>query len=106
MGGARPSRSRQGLTVARRLDARAPDFAAQFELLISGKRETAEDVAASVRAIIADVRARGDEALIELGRRFDGVELTAPLSLRASARRSQPSTATAVRSPSLSAKCR
>src|SRR5271170_8331760 len=77
MGGARPSRSRQGLTVARRLDARAPDFAAQFELLISGKRETAEDVATSVRAIIADARARGDEALIELGRRFDGVELTA-----------------------------
>jgi histidinol dehydrogenase len=77
MGGARPSRPRRGLTVARRLDARAPDFAAQFELLISGKRETAEDVAASVRAIIADVRARGDAALVELGRRFDSVELTA-----------------------------
>jgi histidinol dehydrogenase len=63
--------------VARRLDTRAPDFAAQFDHLISGKRETAEDVAASVRAIIADVRAKGDAALIELGRRFDGVELTA-----------------------------
>ena len=31
----------------------------------------------AVRAIIADVRARGDEALIELRQRFDGVELTA-----------------------------
>ncbi len=62
--------------MARRLDTSAPDFAAQFERLISGKRETAEDVADAVRAIIADVRARGDEALIELGKRFDRIELT------------------------------
>jgi len=62
--------------MARRLDMRAPDFAAQFERLLSGKRETSEDVAEAVRAIIADVRARADEALIELGKRFDHAQLT------------------------------
>jgi histidinol dehydrogenase len=34
-----------------------------------------EDVTASVRRIIADVRARGDAALVELTRRFDGGDL-------------------------------
>ncbi|MGB8364303.1 MAG: histidinol dehydrogenase [Rhizomicrobium sp.] len=62
--------------MARRLDSRAADFDAQFAGLISQKRETAEDIAASVRAIIADVRARGDAALIDLSRRFDHAELT------------------------------
>jgi histidinol dehydrogenase len=69
--------------MARRLDASAPDFAAQFERLISGKRETAEDVAEAVRAIIAEVRAKGDAALVELGKRFDHVDLT-PATLRLS----------------------
>ena len=63
--------------MARRLDARAPDFAAQFSALIS--RETEEDVAASVRSIIADVRKRGDAALFELTSRFDKVALTAQM---------------------------
>lgn len=63
--------------MARRLDARAADFADAFTSLLSMKRETEEDVAASVRAIIADVRRRGDAALIELGERFDKVKLTA-----------------------------
>ncbi|HKD22535.1 MAG TPA: histidinol dehydrogenase, partial [Rhizomicrobium sp.] len=67
--------------MARRLDASAPDFAAQFERLISGKRETAEDVADAVRAIIAEVRAKGDAAQVELGKRFDRVDLT-PTTLR------------------------
>ncbi|HEY7978974.1 MAG TPA: histidinol dehydrogenase [Rhizomicrobium sp.] len=61
--------------MARRLDARAPDFAAQFTALIS--RETEEDVAASARGIIADLRKRGDSALIELTNKFDKVALTA-----------------------------
>ena len=63
--------------MARGLDARAPDFEGAFAALISAKRETEEDVAASVRAIIADVRARGDAALIELSAKFDKVNLTA-----------------------------
>jgi histidinol dehydrogenase len=69
--------------MARRLDATAPDFEAQFAALISAQRETEDDVADIVRGIVADVRARGDFALVELSRRFDGVELT-PGTLRLS----------------------
>ena len=35
------------------------------------------ELLAQVRKIIEDVRKRGDEALIEYARRFDGVELRA-----------------------------
>jgi len=61
--------------MARRLDARAADFADAFDALLNAKREEEEDVAATVRAIIADVRTRGDTALIELTERFDKVKL-------------------------------
>ena len=64
-----------------RLDARAPDFAERFQSFLAAKRESAEDVEQDVRAIIADVAARGDPALIELSRKFDRVDLDA-LGLR------------------------
>src|SRR6266498_3215222 len=64
-----------------RLDASAPDFAERFQTFLRAKRETAEDVEATVRAILADVAQRGDAALIELSRKFDGVDLEA-LGLR------------------------
>jgi histidinol dehydrogenase len=67
-----------------RLDAAAADFAREFEKLLQMKRETAEDVDTVVRDIIADVVARGDEALIDYSRRFDRIELT-PATLRISA---------------------
>ena len=67
--------------MARRLDASAPNFESAFAALLDGTRETKEDVANAVRAIIVDVRARGDEALIELSKRFDKVTLT-PQTLR------------------------
>ncbi len=70
--------------MPRRLDARTSDFDEAFASLIEGKRETEEDVSRAVKAIIADVRARGDAALIELSGRFDRVELTAE-TLRVSA---------------------
>lgn len=54
----------------------APDFEARFTALLSLKREEAEDVDTAVAAIIADVRARGDAALIELTERFDRLRLT------------------------------
>jgi histidinol dehydrogenase len=60
-----------------RLDARAPDFAARFRAFLDTKREAASDVEAVVRAILADVAARGDPALIELTRKHDRVELDA-----------------------------
>jgi histidinol dehydrogenase len=58
-----------------RLDASAPDFAERFRTFLLAKRETAEDIEAAVRGIIADVAKRGDRALIELSRKFDRVDL-------------------------------
>ena len=58
-----------------RLDARADGFAERFRAFLATKREAAADVEAAVRAIIADVVARGDRALIELTRKFDRVDL-------------------------------
>jgi histidinol dehydrogenase len=60
-----------------RLSTRDADFAERFAALLGTKRESAEDVEAAVRSIIADVVKRGDRALIELTKKFDGVELTA-----------------------------
>ena len=59
-----------------RLDASSPDFAMRFDALLNAKREQEEDVSRAARDIIADVRARGDKALIELSARFDRVQLT------------------------------
>src|SRR5436305_3233466 len=67
-----------------RLDHRAPDFAARFRAFLSTKREAAVDVEDAVRAIIADVVARGDQALLELSRKFDRVDL-GRIGLRVSA---------------------
>jgi len=58
------------------LDSRAPGFEAAFSALLSAKREDAQDVDDTVAAIIADVRARGDAAVIELTARFDRLTLT------------------------------
>jgi len=69
--------------MRRWLDSRSPDFTAAFEALISAKRETSDDVSAAVRTIIAEVRARGDAALIELSAKFDRVQLK-PETLRLS----------------------
>jgi histidinol dehydrogenase len=54
-----------------RLDRRAPDFAERFRAFLATKREASADVEAAVRAIIADVAARGDRAVVELTRRFE-----------------------------------
>ena len=51
-------------------------FEAAFAALLSAKREDAPDVDEAVAAIIADVRARGDDAVIELTSRFDRLDLT------------------------------
>jgi histidinol dehydrogenase len=67
-----------------RLDSRSPDFAARFAAFLTGKRESAEDVEQTVRGIIADVRANGDRALIDLTKTFDRVDLK-QLGLRISA---------------------
>ncbi|HEX8662719.1 MAG TPA: histidinol dehydrogenase [Beijerinckiaceae bacterium] len=69
--------------MALRLDARSPTFERAFAALLSAKREVSEDVDDTVKAIIADVAARGDDALIEYTGRFDALALT-PDALRVS----------------------
>jgi len=58
------------------LDTAAPDFEARFVALLGAKREDSPDVDAVVADIIADVRSRGDAAVLELTARFDHLELT------------------------------
>lgn len=64
-----------------RLDARDAGFEREFTVLLAMKREVSEDVDQVAAAIIADVRARGDAALIEYTERFDKLSLT-PQTLR------------------------
>ena len=59
------------------LDTTDPDFEPAFAALLSAKREDSPDVDDIVAGIIADVRARGDDAVIELTAKFDRLELTA-----------------------------
>lgn len=58
------------------LDTSEPGFEARFAALLEMKREDAPEVDEAVAAIIADVRARGDAAVIELTERFDRLTLT------------------------------
>lgn len=67
--------------MALRIDSRAPDFEEALGRLLAMKREVSQDVDEAVRAIIADVAERGDAAVIDYTRRFDGLELT-PETLR------------------------
>ena len=67
-----------------RLDMRAKDFEVSFRALLEMKREVSEDVDRTVRAIITDVIARGDEALAEYSQKFDRLDMK-KTSLRVSA---------------------
>ena len=58
------------------LSTRDADFEQAFTALLGMKREDSPDVDAVVADIIADVRARGDAAVIELTSRFDRLDLT------------------------------
>jgi histidinol dehydrogenase len=58
-----------------RLDSQSADFADRFRALLAMKREAAQDVEEAVRAIIADVVARGDRALFDLTAKFDRLDL-------------------------------
>src|SRR6201982_1139785 len=58
-----------------RLDRRAPAFTERFRAFLATKREASAEVDAVVRAIIADVAARADLALIEISRNLDRVDV-------------------------------
>ena len=57
--------------MAIRLNRGDADFDRRFAALLAAKRENAPDVEDAVRAIVADVRANGDSALIAYTQRFD-----------------------------------
>lgn len=63
--------------MPRRLDARAPGFAAEFAALLASRAAAEADVSAAVAAIVADVRARGDAAVLDYTKRWDRLALTA-----------------------------
>lgn len=60
-----------------RLDATSADFARSFSAFLAMKREVAADIDAAARAIVTDVAARGDAALIEATAKFDRLEIDA-----------------------------
>jgi histidinol dehydrogenase len=60
-----------------RLDRSSADFDERFGKFLAAKREISADVEAAARAIVGDVAARGDAALIEATKKFDRLELAA-----------------------------
>jgi len=58
------------------LDIRDKDFDRRFEAILSRSEESGREVEQVVLGIIADVRQRGDAAVLELTRRFDRLEAT------------------------------
>ena len=57
-----------------RLDASAPDFEKEFSAFLGRNRDSDENVDRIAAEIVADVRARGDEAVAEYTKKFDKVE--------------------------------
>jgi histidinol dehydrogenase len=60
-----------------RLDRNSADFDERFVKFLAAKREISADVEAAARAIVEDVAARGDAALIAATAKFDRLDLTA-----------------------------
>ena len=71
--------------MPRRLSTGAADFAASFAALLDDKRETAEDVEQAVRDILAEVKRRGDAAVLDYTRRFDRLAVAEMAALKISA---------------------
>src|SRR3982751_6321675 len=60
-----------------RLDTSSADFGPLFKQFLAAKREASADVERATRAIVDDVAARGDAALLEATRKFDRLEIAA-----------------------------
>ncbi|WP_417432464.1 histidinol dehydrogenase [Hoeflea sp.] len=60
-----------------RLNYRQPDFETRFAAFLTTKREVSVDVETDVRAIIAQIRERGDEALHDFSQHFDRIDTRA-----------------------------
>ena len=57
------------------------DFREQLDALLSANEQLGADITATVGAILEDVRTRGDAAVLDYTRRFDGREVTAAAEL-------------------------
>jgi histidinol dehydrogenase len=66
------------------LERSSADFDQRFAAFLATKREISVDIEAAARAIVDDVAARGDVALLEATRKFDRLSLK-PDTLRISA---------------------
>ena len=64
-----------------RLSHNAAGFSADFAAYISRRRDVAEDVSGIVADIVADVRQRGDAAVMDYTLRFDRLDVSGGLSL-------------------------
>src|SRR4029077_14785058 len=60
-----------------RLDKSSADFDERFGKFLAAKREVSADVERATRAIVDDVAARGDAALIEATKKFDLLDIAA-----------------------------
>ncbi|MCX8666876.1 histidinol dehydrogenase [Acetobacteraceae bacterium B3987] len=67
----------------KRLNTTSPQFATELKAVLARRGEQSGSVAEPVRAILADVQKRGDEALCDYTERFDRLKLT-PDQLRIS----------------------
>ena len=65
----------------RRLNAASPNFGEQLDHLLSWESVSDDAVNQRVLEIIADVRTRGDAALVELTQRFDALQVTSMAEL-------------------------
>ncbi len=69
-----------------RLDAAASNFSQRLDALLAYAEDTGEAVERTAQSILADVKARGDAALLEYTARFDGVKAASTNDLRVSPR--------------------
>lgn len=79
--------------MAIRLSTADADFETRFKDLLAGKREASEDVDQVVRAILDDVRTRGDAAVVDYTNRFDRVSVSSIADLRVTAEEIEAATA-------------
>jgi histidinol dehydrogenase len=65
----------------KRLSTEQADFSEQLDVLLAFEETADEQLEATVAAILADVKKRGDEALLEYTRRFDRLEVNEAAAL-------------------------
>ena len=69
-----------------RLDASSADFSARLKALLAYAEDADDAVERAAQSILADVKARGDAAVLEYTAKFDGVKAACTNDLRVSSR--------------------